>query len=53
MPKAEVKASGAAAPKKARPVGMQKSLHDKLVLVRWALNELGIEKMENLVAPMK
>lgn len=53
MPKAEVKASGAAAPKKARPVGMQKSLHDKLVLVRWALNELGIEKIENLVAPMK
>jgi superfamily II DNA or RNA helicase len=53
MPKAAVKASGTAAPKKTRPVGMQKSLHDKLVLVRWALNELGIEKMENLVAPMK
>lgn len=53
MPKAAVKAPGAAVPKKTRPVGMQKSLHDKLVLVRWALNELGIEKMENLVAPMK
>ena len=45
MPKAVVKTSGTAAPKKTRPVGMQKSLHDKLVLVRWALNEIGIEKM--------
>ena len=53
MPKEAVKAPGAAGPKKTRPVGMQKSLHDKLVLVRWALNELGIETMENLVAPMK
>lgn len=33
--------------------GMQKTLHDKLVLVRWALNELGIDKFEDLVAPMK
>ena len=53
MPKAAVKASTALVPKKTKTVGMQKSLHDKLVLVRWALNELGIEKMENLVAPMK
>ena len=55
MPKAKKAASATKqdAPRKSKSVGMQKSLHDKLALVRWALNELGIEKMEDLVSSMK
>jgi hypothetical protein len=40
-----------AAPKKAK--GIQKSLHDKLVLVRWALKQFGLTSMDDLTASLK
>jgi hypothetical protein len=55
MPRKKADAAAAPVPasSKGRKRGMQKTLHDKLVLVRWALNELGIENLTDLTANLK
>jgi len=51
--KPEAGMPAATAASKARKTGMQKTLHDKLVLVRWALNELGLESIADLSVHLK
>jgi hypothetical protein len=55
MPRKKAEANTPAVPPspKGRKRGMQKTLHDKLVLVRWALNELGIENLSDLTVNLK
>jgi hypothetical protein len=55
MPRKKAEAGTPAVPPspKGRKRGMQKTLHDKLVLVRWALNELGIENLSDLTVNLK
>lgn len=51
--KANAATSSVPAAPKGRKRGMQKTLHDKMVLIRWALNELGIENLSDLTVNLK